>query len=276
MGQVNRILKIKLEKLSNSSESSPYSLRPIGITDERVMASTSLKKAPWQAQGQEKRTAVRRMFSEIAPTYDLLNSIMSFCLHGRWRAFACRKLELHEGDRALDICCGTGDFMKPLKSMVGGKGSVSGVDFCLPMLERAKAKVGGGLALGDACALPVRSETLDGASVGWGIRNVPDVDRAHAEIARVLKKGGRFVSVDMARPTNRVMAAASDLMFHKVVPRLGALFGKTEAYTYLPESTKRFMTREELKESMVRAGFSDVGYKNLFFGNICVHWGTKA
>lgn len=216
------------------------------------------------------------MFAEIAPTYDLLNSLISFRLHHRWRAFAVRKLDLKAGDRALDVCCGTGDFMRPLKKSVGDSGRVYGIDFCLPMLELAQKKaVPGSVGLGDACALPVHTGMLNGVSVGWGIRNVPDIDQAHRELHRVLKAGGRFVSLDMAIPRNRVVRWFSAFAFNRLVPRLGSLFGKTQAYTYLPKSTQRFMTREELRESMEKAGFVDVHYKDLFFGNVCVHWGTK-
>jgi demethylmenaquinone methyltransferase/2-methoxy-6-polyprenyl-1,4-benzoquinol methylase len=216
------------------------------------------------------------MFAEIAPTYDLLNSFMSLRLHHRWRAFAVRQLRLTPGNSVLDVCCGTGDFMLPLRKAVGEEGRVCGIDFCLPMLKLAQTKrVPGEVGLGDACLLPVRSESLNGVSVGWGIRNVPDIDQAHRELFRVLKPGGRFVSLDMAVPRISIVRWASRLVCGTLLPRLGALFGKTDAYTYLPKSTERFMNRDDLKRSMERAGFTDVAYKDLFFGNVCVHWGTK-
>ncbi len=214
------------------------------------------------------------MFGEIAPTYDLLNGMMSLSLHHRWRAYAVSKLDLKEGGNALDVCCGTGDFMIPLKKAVGN-GIVNGVDFCLPMLEVAKPKVGAHLALGDACQLPVQSERFEGVSVGWGIRNVPDIDAAHRELTRVIKPGGRFVSLDMARPNNALIRGVSEFVFNTIVPKLGTLFGKTQAYTYLPKSTQKFWSREDLKASMERAGLVDVGHRDLMFGNICVHWGRK-
>jgi len=223
------------------------------------------------------------MFAEIAPTYDLLNSLMSLSLHGRWRTFAVSLLRLSPGDHALDVCCGTGDFMRPLRKAVGQDGQVVGVDFCAPMLQRAQAKAselaphasGPSLSLGDACQLPIASARFEAVSVGWGIRNVPDIDAAHAEVYRVLKPGGRFVSLDMARPRNPLMRAMSGFVFNTLVPRLGALFGKTQAYTYLPKSTERFWTREQLAASMARAGLADVGHRDLFFGNICVHYARK-
>lgn len=240
------------------------------------MKATPQVESLWKAEGEQKRIAVRQMFADIAPTYDLLNSLMSFRLHYRWRRDAVSRLALAPGDRVLDVCCGTGDFMKPLRRAVGRQGLVVGLDFCLPMLERARDKGAPGfLGLGDACTLPIATDALDAASVGWGIRNVPDIDAAHRELARVLKPGGRFVSLDMATPRQPALRALSDLLFRRGVPVMGRIFGKSQAYTYLPESTQRFRTREELEESMRRAGFEDVGHRDLFFGNICVHWGRK-
>lgn len=228
----------------------------------------------WSTEGAEKRSAVKRMFAEIAPVYDLLNGLMSLSLHGRWRALAVGKLNLRPGGSALDVCCGTGDFMKPLRKAVGGSGAVCGLDFCAPMLDRAKAKGFGELMLGDACNLPVASESFDAVSVGWGIRNVPDIDRAHREAFRVLRPGGAFVSLDMARPRS-LAGKVSGKLANVAVPLLGRLFGKGEAYTYLPKSTQRFMSREQLAESMRNAGFQDVGWKDMMFGNVCAIWGSK-
>ncbi len=231
----------------------------------------------WQTEGLNKRQAVRGMFADIAPTYDLLNSLLSFRLHHRWRAISVRKLGLKQGYRVLDVCCGTGDFMRPLRKSVGSSGEVFGLDFCLPMLCLARKKnVPGPVGLGDACQLPVRSDSLDGVSVGWGIRNVPDIDEAHRELARILKPGGRFVSLDMAIPSNRAVRKVSIWMGERMIPLLGSLFGKSEAYTYLPKSAQRFRSRADLSQSMESAGFKDVGFRDFFFGNVCVHWGTKS
>jgi len=241
------------------------------------MGNTEAGKQIWQTVGPEKRAAVQRMFGEVAPTYDRLNGLMSFSLHRRWRALAVKALALKTGDRALDVCCGTGDFLSPLTVATGGQGLVYGLDFCLPMLAEARKKLPGvGLGLGDACRLPVREGAFQGVTVGWGIRNVPDIDGAHREICRVLSPGGRFVSIDMARPRNPLAAAFARWAFHTLTPLMGRLFGKAEAYTYLPESTDRFMSREELAASMRQAGFAKVEWRDLFFGNICMHWGEKA
>jgi|SRR5205807_5658261 len=217
---------------------------------------------------------VKQMFADIAPIYDICNSLMSLRLHRRWRSHAATFLALKPGDCALDVCAGTGDFLPPLRRLVESNGMVFGADFCLPMLRRAKAKPANGLLIGDACRLPVRSGSMDGISVGWGIRNVPDADAAHREVVRVLKRGGRFVSIDCARPHGR-LGLFAEWVFNHCVPILGAIFGHRHAYTYLPKSTKQFKSREELKLSMEQAGLGNVGYKDLFFSNICIHWGTK-
>jgi demethylmenaquinone methyltransferase / 2-methoxy-6-polyprenyl-1,4-benzoquinol methylase len=241
------------------------------------MSGPGNEEAIWTREGEAKRAAVQQMFSEIAPTYDLLNGLMSFSLHRRWRSKAVKTLQLHEGQTALDVCCGTGDFMVPLRRAVGPTGKVFGLDFAFPMLQLAARKGSGNarLSLGDACKLPIASGALDAVSVGWRIRNVPDIDTAHREVVRVLRSGGRFVSLDMARPANRIVRALSEYLFNTVVPALGTLFGKSDAYRYLPESTERFRTREQLKASMEKAGLVDVGHCDLMFGNICIHWGRK-
>src|SRR5687768_16386045 len=115
--------------------------------------AVTVDERPWLKEGATKREAVREMFDDIAPTYDLLNSIMSLRLHHRWRTFAVRQLHLKAGDSALDLCCGTGDFLRPLRGAVGSGGRLLGIDFSLPMLDRAKRKGASEVALGDACRL---------------------------------------------------------------------------------------------------------------------------
>lgn len=238
--------------------------------------ATRVGESPWTKDGEEKRKTVRGMFADIAPTYDLLNSLMSFRLHYRWRSIAVRTLELRPGNSALDVCSGTGCFLTPLQKAVGDKGSLVGVDFCAPMLAIAAKRHGSKatLAVGDACQLPVASATFDGATVGWGLRNVPSLESALSEILRVLKPGGRFVSLDMSRPTG-LMGTVSERVFHTVVPVLGTLFGKKEAYTYLPKSTLRFLPPDELAATMSRLGFVDVWRRSMFFGNVGMVGGRK-
>jgi demethylmenaquinone methyltransferase / 2-methoxy-6-polyprenyl-1,4-benzoquinol methylase len=239
------------------------------------MAAT-VEDTVWAVEGERKRLAVQQMFGELAPTYDLINGLMSFSIHRQWRKKAVRLLTLTEGQKALDVCCGTGDFLPILRKSVGATGEAVGIDFSAPMLQQAIKKRTGCVALGDACQLPVLSNHFDGVTVGWGIRNVPDIDQAHQEIARVLKVGGRYVSLDMARPSNPIVRTISEFLFNTAVPALGRLFGRSKAYTYLPKSTQKFWTREKLAASMRSAGFVDVRYIDLMMGNICIHYGRKA
>jgi demethylmenaquinone methyltransferase/2-methoxy-6-polyprenyl-1,4-benzoquinol methylase len=234
--------------------------------------------AIWNTEGAAKREAVREMFGKIAPRYDFINSLLSFRRHGQWRRYGTDMLQLKPGDRALDVCCGTGDFESPLRKAVTASGVIIGLDFSAPMLEIGQRKQvpADALILADACQLPVRSETFNGVSVGWGIRNVPDIDRAHREIARVLKPGGRFVSLDMAVPRNGFIRRVSHAVTGFAMPTIGSMFGFKDAYTYLPKSTEKFLTRDQLVSSMESAGFVDCGWKDFMFGNVCLHWGTKA
>jgi len=216
------------------------------------------------------------MFAAIAPRYDLLNSLMSLRLHRRWRAKAVSKLGLGPGAMALDLCSGTGDFLMPLRRAVTDSGRLIALDFCLPMLERARDKdPAAQLALADACRIPLRDACCDAVTVGWGVRNVNDIRGLHREVFRVLKPGGRFVSLDMAVPTHPVVRSVSRWVGRIVIPTLGRLLSREDAYRYLPESTLRFADRKQRTELMESVGFVEVEFEDLFWGNVCMHWGRK-
>ncbi len=230
----------------------------------------------WETQGEEKRTAVQGLFARIAKHYDLVNRLLSFNRDRAWRQIATNKLQLKQGNTALDLCCGTGDFLPPLRKAVGAQGTLVGLDFCAPMLEQASTKdENSQLILGDAGNLPFSDAGFDGVSVGWGIRNVPDIDRTHREIFRVLRSGGRFVSLDCAEPKNLLVRKVTGIGRTILTKMLGVSFGNVQEYSYLNESSKRFKSRDELVASMRDAGFVDVHFQDLMFGNICIHWGTK-
>jgi demethylmenaquinone methyltransferase/2-methoxy-6-polyprenyl-1,4-benzoquinol methylase len=211
------------------------------------------------------------MFAGISPKYDAMNSIMSLGLHRRWRSFAVRLLRLEKGDRALDLCCGTGDFSFPLRKAVGPEGAVVGLDFAAPMLERAQEKGAPmTLTLGDACVLPFGNESFDAIAIGWGLRNVADLEMCLRECCRVLKPGGRLVSVDMAVPENLLARFAARIVGGWVLPVLGAMVGERDAYTYLPKSTESFDSPEALAAKMTAAGFASPFIRRLFLGNIAI------
>jgi demethylmenaquinone methyltransferase/2-methoxy-6-polyprenyl-1,4-benzoquinol methylase len=231
------------------------------------------------ATAQEKSRYVRSMFDDIANRYDLLNSLLSAGIHHRWREFATRCALLGPGDRALDVCSGTGDWAVLLRKAVGPTGSVYGTDFSLPMLRNGDAKFASADAprvQGDAVHLPFASGTFQAATVAFGIRNVADIAGALAEMARVLAPGGRVVCLEFAEPHDGPFRVFYRNYAKYVMPRVGgAISGRRDAYAYLPESVQRFHSREELSRLMQGAGLMDVRYVDLTFGLVCVHVGVK-
>jgi demethylmenaquinone methyltransferase/2-methoxy-6-polyprenyl-1,4-benzoquinol methylase len=233
-------------------------------------------KPVWLADGLEKRERVQTLFADLAPVYDRVNRVISLSGDGRWRRTAVRALGLKRGDFAADVCCGTGDFVPPLRAAVGHEGLVIGLDFCAPMLERARAKaVPGEFAASDACALPLASNRFDGVTIGWGLRNVADLDAALREAFRILKPGGRIANLDMTQPKAALIAAVSTRLFRPLLKAAGALAGKPDAYAYLAESTLRFVSRESLAAAMVAVGFTEVRYRDFALGHVCLHVATK-
>lgn len=227
-------------------------------------------------QGESKRGRVQALFGEISNHYDQLNRIMSFNRDRAWRTYAASQLNLKPGDSALDLCCGTGDFCAELQKQVTESGTIIGLDFSLPMIKLATNKYPQtDFALADALAIPLRSNSVSGVTVGWGIRNVSDYDRAHQEIFRVLKSGGHFASLDMALPEGKAASKLSRWSLGLFLPLLGRLFGNRNAYQYLHQSTATFWSRQQLSDSMANAGFINIKTKNFMMGNICLHWGEK-
>ena len=230
----------------------------------------------------EKSAYVRDMFASIAHRYDLLNSILSFNRHYAWRRKAVGLANLQPGDRALDVCTGTGDFAIDLYRAVGPSGKVVGSDFCPPMLQRGREKtdaVSAGridMMVADAQALPYRDNLFDCVTVGFGIRNVTDTQQAFAEMARVAKPGGRVVCLEFNTPRNPILRAFVHFYEMKVLPRIGALLSGSEAYTYLPKSIQAFHSREELARMMHNAGLEDIRVIDLNLGSVCIHLGVKS
>ena len=228
---------------------------------------------------EEKAEYVRQMFDDIARRYDLLNSVLSAGIHKRWRGFATRCAGLEPGNRVLDICSGTGEWTAPLRRAVGPNGFVAAADFSLPMLRHgaqrfARHKIGE--VQGDAAQLPFVDESFDAVTIGFGIRNVADRDRAFREMVRVLRPGGRAVCLEFSQPPAGLFRTAYDFHARHVMPRLGgAISGRPDAYAYLPASMERFDSREQLAQRMRGAGLSPVRFVNLTFGLVCVHVGVK-
>lgn len=226
------------------------------------------------------------LFAAVAPTYDLLNDLLSLGLHRRWRRRAAQLAMLSPGGWALDVCSGTGDFASVLADHVGPTGVVVGVDFCEPMLRLAQRKAASRrttnreactpfAVLGDALALPFPNATFDAATVGFGVRNVQDLHKAFSEMARVVKPGGRVVCLELARPSIRPLSSLYYIYFRKILPRIGQLVhGRLENYAYLPQSLDRFPHRAELAQIMRDAGLRDVRVLDLTGGIVAVHYGV--
>jgi demethylmenaquinone methyltransferase/2-methoxy-6-polyprenyl-1,4-benzoquinol methylase len=219
---------------------------------------------------------VRAMFDRIAGVYDLMNTVMTAGLHHRWRARAADLAALGPGDSALDVACGTGDLAIELARRVGSGGEVIGSDFAEEMLERARAKAPAlSWEWANALELPYASGRFDASTVGFGARNFSDLDRGLAEMARVVKPGGRVVVLEITTPRRPPLSTFYSLWFDRVVPLIGRLTGEEEAYTYLPNSVKRFPGPEGLGAAMERAGLGDIRWILTAGGIIALHVGRK-
>ncbi|HYD54878.1 MAG TPA: ubiquinone/menaquinone biosynthesis methyltransferase [Gemmatimonadaceae bacterium] len=231
--------------------------------------------------GAEKRAYVRRIFSEIAPSYDLLNHLLSFNVDKRWRRRALEALAWTRAPEGLyvDLCAGTLDVTAELVRRPGFRGRVLGADFAEPMLRAGRGKVAAVRVtpvVADALELPIADGAASGAIVAFGIRNVTDLDACLREVRRVLAPGGRFVILEFTTPRSRVVRGAYHLYFHHVLPLIGgAVSGHRTAYKYLPQSVANFPEERALAGRMAQAGFREVGWTTLSLGIAAIHWGER-
>jgi demethylmenaquinone methyltransferase/2-methoxy-6-polyprenyl-1,4-benzoquinol methylase len=222
--------------------------------------------------GQLAPDAVRRMFDRIAPVYDAMNRTMTAGLDRRWRRLTAEAVVV-PGDAVLDACCGTGD-LAVAAARAGGR--VTGLDFSDRMLERARRKAPElDWVSGDVLALPFADGSFDAATVGFGVRNVAELERALAELRRVLRTGGRLGILEITRPRG-ALAPFYRLWFDGVVPLLGKLLPGGSAYTYLPASVRRFPGPDELAGLIDAAGFEDVRYRLFAGGIVALHTAAAA
>ncbi len=246
-------------------------------------------KAQVRIEGEQKERYVRRVFDAIASRYDLMNLLMTGGLIKYWHRVFQSKTGLKPGQKALDVCCGTGDLSLVMASQVGSAGSVVGVDFSPEMLRVGRKKVANSryrnvieLQEGDALQLPFKDNTFDSAAIGFALRNVSDVDRVLCEMTRVVRPGGTVVSLELSKPRYRWLSGPFWWYFTRVVPMLGKWAERTlpgenlAPYAWLPESLKVFPNQEELAAKFRAAGLSDVSFTNLHGGVIAVHVGTKS
>ena len=207
---------------------------------------------------------VQRMFDRIAPVYDAMNRVMTAGLDRRWRRITVEQ-SVRVGDRVLDACCGTGDLA--IAALRHGAGEVVGIDFAERMLERARQKEPAIEWLqGDVLALPFEDESFDAATVGFGIRNVDDLEAGLRELRRVLRPGGRLAILEITTPRGP-LAPFYRLWFDRIVPLVGRVLPGGAAYTYLPASVRRFPSPEQLADQLAANGFAAVRFR-LFAGSI--------
>ena len=227
--------------------------------------------------GSAKRSYVRGMFTAIAPRYDLLNHVLSLNIDRRWRRRAVRQLRWERAPAGtyLDLCAGTLDLGIELLGRPGFTGRVVGADFVVPMLRLGRHKAPAVRVLAaDALDLPFPARTFDGCVVGFGVRNLADLDRGLREIARVLKPASRVVIPEFAMPQGWPVKPLYRLYFHGLLPRIGRLVSKhTDAYQYLPASVTDFPEPVALRERVAGAGFTRVGGESLTCGIAALTWG---
>jgi demethylmenaquinone methyltransferase/2-methoxy-6-polyprenyl-1,4-benzoquinol methylase len=242
---------------------------------ERLAARAAAAGAP------VKRAYVQRMFSEIAPRYDLLNRVLSAGVDRSWRRAAVEALNWRRrpSGRYLDLCAGTLDVSALLASRPGFDGRVLAADFAEPMLRSGAGKGPAGRiapVVADALTLPFASESCDGALVAFGIRNVAGLDAGLAEVLRVLSPGSRFAILELSTPSSALVRGAYQFYFHHVLPVIGRLVsGHPTAYHYLPQSVAHFPEGNALAERMRRAGFVNVTWRPLTLGIAALHVGER-
>jgi demethylmenaquinone methyltransferase/2-methoxy-6-polyprenyl-1,4-benzoquinol methylase len=226
---------------------------------------------------------VKQMFADVAPKYDFLNHLLSFNVDRGWRKVLMRHLRPildRRGATVLDLCCGTGDVLLDLRSVSAAR--IVGADFCHPMLVAAREKITQRkytplLIEGDALQLPLTVDSLDAIAISFGFRNLSNYSAGLHELHRVLKPGGVLAILEFSHPPGLLMKAAYGFYSKVVMPLIGAVIsGSREAYTYLPESVRKFPRAPQLAQMMKDAGFSNVSFELLTSGIAALHVGTKS
>lgn len=222
-------------------------------------------------QGEEKRTAVRRIFDTISPRYDLVNRVMTFGMDVGWRRRAVASLRLPGRSVVADLACGTGDFCRELERR--GYRAV-GFDFSHGMLVNARTDVP--LVEADVLQLPVADEGLDGVTCGFALRNVVSLEGFFGELARVVRPGGRVALLDASEPENAVLRAGHGVYFNRVVPMIGGALSNKAAYSYLPKSMEYLPPPGEMLSMLREAGFTDAARRQLSGGLTQLLVGTRS
>lgn len=228
--------------------------------------------------GDEKRTYVRDMFTAIAPRYDLLNHLLSLNIDKLWRRTAINSLDWHHSPAGtyLDVCAGTLDLASDLARREQFEGTVVGADFVVPMLALGRGKGKVDPVGADALQLPFADESFDGCTVGFGVRNLANLQSGLREMLRVLKPGRKAVILEFCTPRSQPMRGLYFLYFKRILPLVGRMVSRHDsAYSYLPNSVLSFPEPPELSELMQECGFGHVGFRTMTGGIVAVHWGVK-
>ena len=232
---------------------------------------------------QNKEEFVHQVFSNIAHRYDLLNSLLSFNQDKYWRKRTVEITGLKDGDKALDVCCGTGMLTIELAKACGSAGHVTGLDFCENMLDQATVNISrSGLEKcittlqGNALSLPFPDNQFNGATIAFALRNVPDIKQTIVEMTRVVKPGGIVVSLELAKPSLPLFKQIYYLYFEKLLPLLGRLgVGIDGPYHWLPESLRQYPHQSHICEIFKEAGLTGCDYIELTGGIVAIHYGVK-
>jgi len=230
----------------------------------------------------ERNRAIGEMFSAIAPRYDFLNRLLSFGVDRRWRRAAVAEVGPARGGRHLDVATGTADVALEIFRQKGSEAYVAGSDISPGMIRIGRAKVTReelsdrmGFVLAPGESLPFRDGAFDSASVAFGIRNLADRQRGLREMCRVVRPGGKIVVLEFSRPRSSLFGAIYRIYFTKVLPRLGGLFSRRAAYTYLRESVEAFPEPQTFARMMREAGCTEVTIRSLTFGIVTLYAGTR-
>ena len=252
---------------------------PAPGTPQEEMASFGYRQVP----AREKRQWVLRHFNSISRQYDWMNTVLSFGLQHHWKSAAVRAMELNSGDRVLDLCGGTADLAILAARQIGPAGSAVLYDINRAMIEAGKPKVARiplasriWYVQGDAEQIAFRDGQFEAAMVGFGIRNLTRMEKGLEEMYRVLKPGGKLMCLEFSIPTSRWFRWLYHLYSFHIMPLAGQILaGSREAYTYLPQSIRKFPLPDELASILERIGFSNITYRTLTNGIAVIHLGTK-
>ena len=230
----------------------------------------------------EKGERIQQMFGAIAPRYDFLNRLLSFGVDRRWRKKAVRLLKYQEGSRILDVATGTGDVALEIAGATPASVTITGADFCKEMVELGQLKVADSpyadrieLKVAPCEDLPFPSNTFDSVTIAFGIRNVVDRTLGLAEMWRVVRPGGRLIILEFSTPRSQLFRQIYYFYFRRLLPMIGGLFSKFNAYQYLPDSVLEFPSHEEFSRMIAEAGFRNIHLHELTFGIATIYVGEK-